>query len=78
MKISASKLRNDIYNILDKVLEEGITVQILRKGRVIKIVPDKKPKKLARLKKRECLNTAPESLVHLDWSGEWRKEQFER
>ena len=71
MKVTASKLRQDIYSVLDTVLETGVPVEIVRKGRVLRIVPDKKPSKLARLKKRACIVGDPESIVHMDWSKEW-------
>ena len=71
MPISASKLRENVYTILDEVLETGIPVEVLRKGRSIKIVPDQKPSKLRRLKKRAYPLDDPESLVHMDWLHEW-------
>ena len=46
-------------------------IEIVRKGRILRIVPDKKPSKLARLKKRSCIVGDPESIVHIDWSKEW-------
>jgi hypothetical protein len=71
MKVSASKLREDIYNILDKALETGVPVEVERKGLVLKIVPELTPSKLAKLKKRDCLVGDPESIVHMDWLTEW-------
>jgi hypothetical protein len=72
MSLSASKLRENIYRILDDVLETGVPVEIHRKGRTLRIVPDDPPSKLARLQKRELMVDDPESYVHLDWSGEWK------
>ena len=72
MGLSASKLRENIYRILDQVLETGVPVEISRKGRTLRIVADEPPSKLARLKKRPLMLDDPESYVHLDWSGEWR------
>jgi hypothetical protein len=71
MKVTASKLRENIYNILDQALETGIPVEVERKGRILKIVPEAKPSKLAKLKKRDCLIGDPESIVHMDWLKEW-------
>ncbi len=71
MKVTASKLRQDIYSILDQALESGVPIEILRKGRVLKIVPDQRPSKLARLKKRSCIVGDPNSIIHVDWSKEW-------
>ena len=71
MKITASKLRQDVYNILDQALKTGVPVEVERKGRILKIVPEQKPSKLANLKKRDYLVGDPESIVHMDWLKEW-------
>ena len=71
MKISASKLRENIYTILDQALETGVPVEVIRKGRVLRIVPEQRASKLSRLKKRKCLVGDPESIVHMDWLKEW-------
>ena len=75
MKVTASKLRENIYVILDQVLETGTPVEVIRKGKVLKIVPEQKPDKLSRLKKRKCIVGDPEDLVHMDWSSEWTEPE---
>ena len=75
MKVTASRLRENIYKILDEVLETGVPVEIERGGRKLKIVPaDEMPRsKLARLEAIEgAIVGDPEDLVHVDWSGEWK------
>ncbi|MEK7408059.1 MAG: type II toxin-antitoxin system Phd/YefM family antitoxin [Acidobacteriota bacterium] len=71
MRITASKLRENLYNILDEALESGVPVEVVRKGRILRIVPERKPSKLSRLKKRNSLAGDPESIVHMDWLREW-------
>jgi hypothetical protein len=71
MPISASKLRSDIYRILDEVARTGVPVQIERDGQILEIVARHAPKKLDRLVERPFLTCPPEEIVHLDWSGEW-------
>ena len=71
MKVTASELRQNVYSILDDTLETGVPVEILRKGRVLRIVPDQKPSKLARLKKRPCVVGDLDSIVHMNWLKEW-------
>jgi antitoxin (DNA-binding transcriptional repressor) of toxin-antitoxin stability system len=71
VKVTASKLRENIYGILDQVLETGTPVEVIRKGKVLRIVPEQKPDKLSRLKKRDYLVGDPEDIVHMDWSSEW-------
>ena len=72
MKLTASKLRQDIYRILDRVLETGQAVEIERRGQKLKIVPAEPRDKLSNLNPRSYLRTDPEDLVHIDWSSEWR------
>jgi hypothetical protein len=71
MKITASKLRENIYGILDQALETGVPVEVIRKGKILKIVPEVKPDKLSRLKKRKCIVGDPDDIVHMDWLSEW-------
>lgn len=73
--MTASKLRENVYRILDQVLQTGEPVEIIRGGRKLKIVSAEEPgsRKLDRLAKRpETLLTDPAELVHLDWSKEWQ------
>ncbi|MBI3664683.1 MAG: type II toxin-antitoxin system Phd/YefM family antitoxin [Acidobacteria bacterium] len=71
MRIPATKLRENLYTILDRALRTGVPIEVIRKGRVLKIVPEEKPSKLSRLKKRDCLVGRPEKIVHMDWLKEW-------
>ncbi len=72
MVLTASKLRENIYRVLDQVLETGVPVEVRRKGRTVRIVPAEAVPKLSRLARRDFLRVDPEAIVHLDWSGEWR------
>lgn len=74
MTITASKLRANIYKTLDRILETGIPIAINRRGRILKIVPLSAKSKLDNLhiRKRDVFNGNPESIVHIDWSGEWK------
>lgn len=71
MNVTASELRQNIYKLLDKVLETGIPIEIKRKGRILKIVSEEPKSKLDKLKKRDIIAGDPEELVHIDWSEEW-------
>ncbi|MCB1032814.1 MAG: type II toxin-antitoxin system Phd/YefM family antitoxin [Acidobacteria bacterium] len=73
MALSASRLREDIYRILDRVAETGIPVEVKRRGKMLKIIAVEAPSKLANLEVRpEFLVGDPEEIVHLDWSSEWK------
>ncbi len=70
--IKPSQFREDIYNLLDRVIETGVPLEIKRKGKVLKVMLDKKVSKLSNLKKRNVMSAPPDYYVHLDWSKEWQ------
>lgn len=73
MAITASRLRANVYKVLDDVLETGTPVEVERKGKRLRIVPVEPRSKLDRLVRRPgFLKGDPESIVHMDWSDEWR------
>lgn len=72
-RYTASRLRADLFRVLDRVLETGVPVEIERRGQVLRIEPVEPIDKLSRLRAHpEAVRADLESLVHLDWSGEWR------
>ena len=71
MSITATALRENVYRILDEVIETGKPVEVIRKGAVIKLVPQKKVSKLSRLKRRHLYNGDPDEIIGMDWSKEW-------
>ena len=73
MTITPSKLREDIYNILDAVLEKGEVVEVKRKGQIIKIVPPRRRDKLASLVSHsDAVMGNSDDFVSMDWSKEWK------
>ncbi len=73
MRLTATRLRADLYRVLDKVLKTGVPVEIVRDGKLLRILPVEGADKLANLKPHKAYLTGdPQSLVHMDWSGEWR------
>lgn len=76
MRLTASKLRENIYKILDEAIETGIPVEVARKGKVVKIVPEKRVSKLSRLKKRKwMLKGTSDDIIGMDWSKYWSELQ---
>jgi hypothetical protein len=71
MAVTASKLRENVYRILDEVIETGLPVEVIRKGVVLRIVVEKPISKLARLKKRSVFVGDPDNIIGMDWSSEW-------
>ena len=69
MAITASALRQDIYRILDSVLDSGQPVEVERRGRRLKIAPVVPASKLSRLVPRTTfLRGDPDDLISIDWS----------
>jgi hypothetical protein len=74
MRVTASKLRENVYKILDEAIETGAPVEIVRKGVVLRIVVERPPSKLARLKKRDAQDVFvgdPDDVIGMDWLSEW-------
>ncbi|MCE9622669.1 MAG: type II toxin-antitoxin system Phd/YefM family antitoxin [Actinomycetia bacterium] len=72
MTITASKLRENIYRVLDQVLATGEPVEIERNGRRLLIVADAQPTRLSRLVNRSDVVVGDsDDFIHLDWSSEW-------
>lgn len=73
MRISATRLRQNLYNILDQVLETGEPAEIERNGKVLRIVPENQTSLFDRLEPHpEAIVGDPEDLVHMDWSSSWK------
>jgi hypothetical protein len=76
MRVTATKLRQNVYAILDEVLEKGIAVEVERKGKILKIVPEQKKSKLDRLKPRPDIWVGdPSDIFKIDWMKEWREPE---
>lgn len=67
MTLTASKLRENIYNILDEIAETGVPVEVVRKGVKLRIVAEVKRSKLANLKKRKDWLGSEEELTKSTW-----------
>ena len=73
MTVTPSALRANLFKFLDQLLETGETLEVKRKGEIIKIVPPKKKSKFDSLKVHsDAIVGDPEELVHMDWSHEWK------
>jgi hypothetical protein len=72
MTVTVSGLRQNIYRLLDQVIETGQPLAVKRGDHLLKIVAEKPASKLAKLSRHKCIRGNPEDLVHLDWSREWK------
>lgn len=83
MALTASKLRANVYRLLDQVLETGEPLEIERNGRLLVIAP-KAPKEPEvkqsiwdRLPRRQgAIIGDPDELIHIDWSSEWNPDPY--
>lgn len=70
--VTASELRANIYRLLDQVLETGEPLEIERNGRILRVVPEERPSKLARVRGDPNLWVGdPDEVAHIDWSHLW-------
>ena len=75
MNITASTLRGNIYKMLDQVIDTGEILRVERKSGIVEIASVKEIKgKLNNLTKHDCIVGDPDSIVHLDWSSDWKGE----
>ncbi|GAB6091499.1 type II toxin-antitoxin system Phd/YefM family antitoxin [Spirochaeta dissipatitropha] len=71
MKTTATDLRTHLARYLDHVLETGESVELERRGRIVRISADAPVSKLSCLKKRDTIIGDPESLLQIDWTDTW-------
>jgi len=62
MAITGTKLRENVYRVLDEALETGKSLEIRRKGRTLHLVPDSAGARLDRLRKRPTLRGQPDEM----------------
>lgn len=52
MTITATKLRADLYRVIDNVIKNGVSIEVELRGKKVRIVPAEPRDKLAALVKR--------------------------
>lgn len=72
---SLTALRKQLYQVVDRILETGVPVEIERKGQKLILIPAQKSvSKLTNLKKRKGIVGNPDELVGLKVS-EWNESK---
>lgn len=73
MKVTASFLRSNIYQILDRVKDTGMPVEIHRKGSILKIVASKHKSRLSNIKKKKNVYSGKiDDLIYINWEKYWK------
>jgi antitoxin (DNA-binding transcriptional repressor) of toxin-antitoxin stability system len=77
MKVTATKLRSELYQILDRVLETGESVEVTRAAGTVVIKPllSEKRARAAKRKPKPNPNLVvgdPDELIHFDWVAHWK------
>lgn len=72
MIVTPTQLRENIYKILDDVIETQRPIEISRKGQVVRLIFEQKkhPGKLPNIKAHpEAFCVDPDSFIQVDWSS---------
>ncbi len=79
MKVTSTEFRKNLFQIVERALH-GELIEIMHKGRLIKLVPGDKPSKLSRLVTRDTI-VSPENLdraqaelddeMRTSWEKKW-------
>ena len=70
--LTPTELRRDIYRILDEILTTGQSVEVVRDGRAILLVPLDAPRfRWEDLPRRRATDLEPEELAEVSWETEW-------
>jgi antitoxin (DNA-binding transcriptional repressor) of toxin-antitoxin stability system len=77
MKVTATKLRAELYQILDRVLETGEAVEVTRAEGTVVIKPLRSERRARPAKRKPKPNPRlvvgdPDELIHFDWLSHWK------
>jgi len=73
-QVTLTALRQQLFKIVDKVIQTGIPVEIERHGHRLKIVLDDPPRKLANLRSHNAIVGDANDLVDLE-TDQWQEDQ---
>ncbi len=74
MQVALTQLRTHLYQWIDQLIETGESIEVLRKGKKIKITVDtdfSQSKKRKFIKRNNVINGNPEDIVSINWISEW-------
>jgi antitoxin (DNA-binding transcriptional repressor) of toxin-antitoxin stability system len=83
MKVTATEFRKNMFQLVDSVLR-GELVEIMYKGRLVRLMPEEKTGKMSRLVPRDTINGTPEDLeraqrelddeMRAAWQNKWARK----
>jgi len=73
MLVTPTDFRQNLFKLLDEIIQTGQTLEINRNGNIIQVIPPKKSSKLDRLVAHpDTVIGNSDEIVSIDWSGEWK------
>lgn len=73
IRLTATRLRAELFSTLDHVAATGEAVEIQRPGGLVRIVRDTPTQRLANLKMHPgTINGNPDELADLSWEQDWK------
>ena len=72
--MTATELRRNVYQTLDRVLETGMPQEIVRNGRKLMIVSKEARRSFENAPKREVMNCSFDELVETSWENSWNQD----
>lgn len=75
MALTATQLRQNVYQILDEVIDSGVTQEVVRRGQKVLLVPvGSGRRKLENLPRRKVYNGTFDELVAISWESSWKPD----
>jgi len=62
VRITSTEFRKNLFRIVERAIQ-GEFVEVLHKGRVVRLVPGDRPSKMSRLIQRDTIHGTPEDLA---------------
>ena len=83
MKVTSTEFRKNLFQIVERALK-GELVEIVHKGRPVRLVPGDKPSKMSRLVQRDTIRGTPQDLdrsqeqldaeMRTSWEAKWDRK----
>lgn len=76
MQVTITKLRQDLFQLMDKVLS-GETVEFTYHGATLRVVPENRPSKLSRLTRQTVTASGGDGQLLKEMEQDWEKDWAE-